>query len=82
MKITEKLIEKAYKKLKSSVYYDKTQLILRNKIVEFEQEHRGEELDKYLHNMIFNKLGNEEEFSELMDIICNKITVISLPKKL
>ena len=30
------LIKKAYKKLKSSVFYDKTQLILRDKIVEFE----------------------------------------------
>lgn len=82
MKITENVVEKAYKKLKSSVYYDKTQLILRNKIVEFEQEHKGEELDKYLRNMIFNKLRDEEKFSELIDIICNKITVISLPKKL
>ena len=30
-------IEKAYKKLKASVYYDKTQLALRNRIVTYEE---------------------------------------------
>lgn len=32
------LLKKAYKKLKSNIYYDKTQLILRDEIVRFESE--------------------------------------------
>lgn len=32
------LLKKAYKKLKSSVYYDKTQLILRDELVKFEKK--------------------------------------------
>ena len=30
------LLQKAYKKLKSSVFFDKTQLILRDKIMKYE----------------------------------------------
>lgn len=30
------LLQQAYKKLKSSIFFDKTQLILRDKIVEYE----------------------------------------------
>lgn len=36
----EDILDKAYKKLKSSVYYDKTNLILRDEIVNFEYVHR------------------------------------------
>ncbi len=37
MKITPKQLEIAYKKLKACVYYDKTQIILRNKIIDYEK---------------------------------------------
>lgn len=37
--VCEDILDKAYKKLKSSVYYDKTNLILRDKIVDFESSH-------------------------------------------
>ena len=33
--INSELLSKAYKKLKSSVYFDKTSIILRDKIVDF-----------------------------------------------
>jgi len=36
----EDILDKAYKKLKSSVYYDKTNLIFRDEIVNFEYVHR------------------------------------------
>ncbi len=35
MKIDAKLFKVAYKKLKSSLYYDKTQSIVRDKLVSF-----------------------------------------------
>ena len=38
MSIKIEVFKKAYKKLKSNVYFDKTALILRNKIVEFESD--------------------------------------------
>lgn len=39
----------AYKKLKSSLYYDKTQSILRNKLVEFEVN--CHDIDEYLNDL-------------------------------
>ena len=54
----EDILEKAYKKLKSSIYYDKTNLILRDRIVEFESSHE-QELTDYLRDLWVNfKLGN------------------------
>jgi len=82
MNISEDLIEKAYKKLKSSVYYDKTQLILRNRIVELELEYPGKALDKYFKESIYAALLNDTKFNKLQNDICKKISVISLPKKL
>ena len=46
MKYTKELIRKAYKKLKCSVYFDKTQLILRQQIVDFESSDIEKKLDK------------------------------------
>lgn len=43
------LCQKAYKKLKSDVYYDKTQVILKKEIVEFEANKKSaKELDDSL----------------------------------
>lgn len=64
MDITQETIEKAYKKLKSSVYFDKTQLVLRNKLVEFEQERQKEGLDEYLCKAIFESLVDEDSYIE------------------
>lgn len=82
MKINKDLVEKAYKKLKSSVYYDKTQLILRNRIVEFEMEHQGKELDAYLEDKIYRALLDQKSFEKLKYEICDGINVTALPKKL
>ena len=77
MEIGATIVEKAYKKLKSSVYFDKTQLILRNAIVEFENNN----IDQSLHK-IFNALSDEDKFSKLQNEIINSISVSSFPKKL
>lgn len=50
------LVKIAYKKLKSSVYFDKTQLILRNALVEFETSNIDSKLDA-----LYEKLTKEEE---------------------
>ncbi|MBP3204059.1 MAG: hypothetical protein J6M66_01405, partial [Lachnospiraceae bacterium] len=81
MEINKELIQKAYKKLKSSVYYDKTQLALRNKIVEFEHKYPDVRLDKYLEK-IYKALKDDNEFDKLANLICKKVSVTSLPKTL
>ena len=65
------LLQQAYKKLKSSVFFDKTQLILRDKIVEYEV---SPEFDSQ-----FKKLSQRIETEEWEDII-NSIDFISYPK--
>ena len=72
------MIEKAYKKLKSSVYFDKTQLILRNAIVEFEKDNN---IDDTFHE-IYNAINDESKFIELQKVILSSISVSSFPKKI
>lgn len=79
MTIDEKYLEKAYKKLKSSVYFDKTQLILRNAIVEFEYNHIN--IDNYLKDL-FEQLKSKEKFEKLSQKILDSIFVLSFPKKM
>jgi hypothetical protein len=79
-------LEIAYKKLKSCVYYDKSQIILRNKIVDYEKKYN------------YNAIDIKERFSKICDYInapkpdnwnnkiCKKciesINVLHFPKKL
>lgn len=79
MKFDETIVEKAYKKLKSSVYFDKTQLILRNSIVEFEKNHKN--IDEYLRS-IFKDLNDKNSYLKLKKKILKTISVSSFPKKL
>lgn len=67
------LLQQAYKKLKSSVFFDKTQLILRDKIVEYEV---SSEFDPQ-----FEKLSKRIESEDLGDII-DSIGFISCPKSI
>lgn len=46
MTIKRELFKMAYKKLKSSLYYDKTQSIARDKLVEFEASNK--DIDAYI----------------------------------
>ena len=81
MKINQELVEQAYKKLKSSVYFDRTLPFLRNDIVKFELKHKGKKLDDFL-GKISNAINDNYVFEKFTDEICSKIDVVSLPKKL
>lgn len=74
----KRLLAQAYKKLKSSVYFDKTQLILRNQLVEFESE---TDLDSLFTEMAL-QIKDENEFDKLTEEILDSINVFSFPKTL
>lgn len=79
------LCQKAYKKLKSDVYYDKTQVILKKEIVEFEANKKSaKELDDSLIE-IWKKLvhSTDDEWTNyIKKEILYGIHCIFLPKKL
>lgn len=77
--IDAELLAKAYKKLKSSVYFDKTQLILRDKIVNFENEIK--KLEEYFCEFA-NEINDEVKFGKLVNEIIQSISILSFPKKL
>ena len=64
MSIDSKLFKIAYKKLKSSVYYDKTQAILRNDLVRYEAD--IENIEIYF-----------EEFAESFSVVNKRNTLIA-----
>lgn len=75
------LVQKAFKKLKSNIYYDKTNLPLRDKIVSFECE-QGKDLDKYLNDLYVALQEGGEEWSKLSDKVLSSIRCMILPKTL
>lgn len=84
MAIDYTLFQKAYKKLKSNIYYDKTELILRNRIVEFEDQHTQDDtFDKLLQEMfqIFTDT-DEERYQKLCSEITSTIQYHAFPKKI
>lgn len=78
MEIKE-LFKIAYKKLKSSLYYDKTQSILRDEIVVFESEHAN--IEEYLES-IAEDFVNVETREKMIENILSKISYNAFPKKL
>lgn len=70
--VTELLVQ-AYKKLKSSVFFDKTQLVLRNKLVRYEASPNFDEK--------FIDLGNKIIQGEYDEII-ESISCLTLPKSI
>ncbi len=78
----DNIISKAYKKLKSMVYYDRNQRILNNNIAEFEFEHGN--LDEYL-TLICDKYNKPDEFKEYLDTLLyddGGIDYLIMPKKI
>lgn len=76
------IIKKAYKKLKSSVYYDKTLLTLRDKIVEFESNDI-ESVDRLLDEIYLSLSNpNENDWIELSEGILQNISISAFPKKI
>ena len=75
------LVQKAFKKLKSNVYYDKTNLPLRDKIVSFESKY-GDELDDYLSEMFQAFIDGGDKWQTLCAKILSSIGCIVLPKSI
>ena len=73
------LVQKAFKKLKSNIYYDKTNLPLRDKIVSFECDY-GENLDKYLDEIYDALRTGGENWDNLSEDILSSIKCAVLPK--
>ena len=71
------LLKKSYKKLKSYIYFDKTQLIIRDKIVRWETENNIEE--KLMSMAEALSTGNTDT---LFDTILASVSFSSFPKKL
>ena len=69
------LIKLSYLKLQSAIYYEKANLLLQRKFVEFAYEH-GNNIEQVV-NYMSNWLKNEDEISAKLD----QIGVYSLPKK-
>ena len=78
MEIDAKLFKIAYKKLKSSLYYDKTQTILRDKLVSFEARNN---IDSYLEEMMETFL-NKEMRVKMFEEILSSISYYAFPKSL
>lgn len=76
-----KELQIAYKKLKANVYYDKTQLILRNKIVTYEQSEHKKDLNEHFETII-RALNDETEWKAYSNNILKKIDIDFFPKQL
>lgn len=79
MNIDNGLFKIAYKKLKSSLYYDKTQIILRDELVRFESEIK--DIDKYLEELAADFL-NRESRNGLVNSILSTISYNAFPKSI
>ncbi|WP_394372127.1 hypothetical protein, partial [Clostridium neonatale] len=74
-------IKKSYKKLKASVYYDKTQIILRDSIVEYEA--KGiKRIEKDFSEMSKMLNSDDAEWNKYENRILSSVSALNLPKKL
>ena len=72
MDINNELFRKAFKKLKSSVYYDKTALVLRNKLVEYEMS-AGDNINSRLDDIFDICTGSDGKYEEFCEKILSSI---------
>ena len=77
LKLSER-VRIAYKKLKASVYFDKTQLPLRDRLVEYEST----DIESHLETLIQNLKGSNRDWDTFIKQILNDISVLVYPKKL
>ena len=75
---TKEWLERAYKKLKGSVYFDKTQLPLIDQIVEFEADGVDQQLDALVKKLD----GSDDEWGHYAADIKEKADALVFPKKL
>lgn len=76
----ESLIKKAYKKLKSNVYYDKYSRLLMHEIVKAEM---AGDHDKYFHEILIKMNSNSnEDWNDYVNSLLKSIGCVFFPKKL
>jgi hypothetical protein len=83
--ITLDQIKIAYKKLKASVYYDKTQLVLRNAIVDYEEKYKYDNdiIEKRFNEIIdILNCSDNTKWEEYISNILDSIRVLYFPKEL
>lgn len=73
-----KVFQAAYKKLKADIFFDKTQSILRNRIVEYECSSNFDHDFKALSSEILNSPDTSQKLSEIL----NSVTCQAFPKTL
>ena len=78
MELSIDFVRKAYKKLKCNVYFDKTQLLLRQQIVEFEDK----DIDEKLVSIYKALNGSDKTWKETQDRIVKSISCKAFPKSL
>lgn len=76
---TYELVRMAYKKFKANLYFDKTQLPLRDKLVLFEDKGIEEQLDA-LHDALTNE--DNQKWENFAQQLLDKIGVLLYPKSL
>ena len=79
---TKELLKVAYKKLKSYVFFDKTQLPLRDKIVAFEKEDFEEKLIDLADTIDSGRWALEGGLGNTVNDVINNIGCYITPKKL
>jgi hypothetical protein len=70
------MLKNAYRKLKSFVYFDKTQAVLKTKIIDFEHDKlKGDSYFKTIRDVLLASSNNE-----VLDNWINEVDCILLPK--
>lgn len=76
----EKQISRAFKKLKANIYYDKTQSILCQQLVEYESERKDTLENRFIE--IGNLLcGSSKRWENYQSELLNSINMLCFPKK-
>lgn len=78
MELSIDFVKKAYKKLKCNVYFDKTQLHLRQQIVAFEDK----DIDEKLEGIYKALNGSDKIWKETQERIVKSISCKAFPKSL
>lgn len=81
MEDTLRQVKRAYKKLKANIYYDKTQIVLRNQLVKYEADDNQTFIDS-LEEIATRLESNEENWKEFKKKILDSIDVLAFPKSI
>lgn len=73
-------LERAYKKLKASVYFDKTQLVLRNKIVDYEGSRNSQLEPRFRRIAKFLLSDDSLQWNNYKEQLLNSTRALTFPK--